>query len=166
MAFRILVPWPEIEPMPLAVKAWSPNHWTTRKSLVYNFIENCPLFCRIILPHSRTHEYSNCQPNVPIMGSICSLCSKIHISGLTSYHCEVGCVAGIQLLKTHALCLGLFFISQFWWRHIFIQDYTGTLHNTCYEKVTLSLEGLKTSHLWKQWKYVFPQLIFIMVKYT
>ena len=100
------------------------------------------------------------------MGSICSLCSKIRTSGLTSYHCEVGCVAGIQLLKMHALCLGLFFISQFWLRHIFIQDYTGTLHNTCYGKVTLSLEALKTSHLWKQRKYVFRQIIFIVVKYT
>ena len=28
---RILVPQPGIEPTPLAVKAWSPNHWTARE---------------------------------------------------------------------------------------------------------------------------------------
>ena len=27
--YRILVSWPGIEPMPFAVEAWSPNHWTT-----------------------------------------------------------------------------------------------------------------------------------------
>ena len=31
MAFRILVPWPGIEPQPSAVKAPSPNHWTARE---------------------------------------------------------------------------------------------------------------------------------------
>ena len=31
---RILVPWSEIEPGPLAVKVWSPNHWTTRGILI------------------------------------------------------------------------------------------------------------------------------------
>ena len=28
---EILVPWPEIEPMASKVKAWGPNHWTTRE---------------------------------------------------------------------------------------------------------------------------------------
>ena len=27
----ILVPWPGIKPEPLAVEAWSPNHWTARE---------------------------------------------------------------------------------------------------------------------------------------
>ena len=31
MACIILVPWPGIEPRPLAVKAWGSNHWTTRE---------------------------------------------------------------------------------------------------------------------------------------
>ena len=31
MACGILVLSPGVEPMPLAVKAWCPNHWTTRK---------------------------------------------------------------------------------------------------------------------------------------
>ena len=31
MAGGILVPWPEIEPGPSAVKAQSPNHWTARE---------------------------------------------------------------------------------------------------------------------------------------
>ena len=30
-AYRILVPWPGIEPRPPAVKAQGPNHWTTRE---------------------------------------------------------------------------------------------------------------------------------------
>ena len=29
MTCGLLVPWPGIKPRPLAVKAWSPNHWTT-----------------------------------------------------------------------------------------------------------------------------------------
>ena len=33
MACRLLVPWPRTEPGPLAVKAWSPNHWTAREFL-------------------------------------------------------------------------------------------------------------------------------------
>ena len=28
---RVLVPWLGIEPMPIAKKAWSPNHWTAWK---------------------------------------------------------------------------------------------------------------------------------------
>ena len=35
MACGILVPWPGMEPTPLAVEAWSLNHLTTRKSLLY-----------------------------------------------------------------------------------------------------------------------------------
>ena len=30
-ACRILVPQPGIEPMPSAVKVWSPHHWATRE---------------------------------------------------------------------------------------------------------------------------------------
>ena len=31
VAFRIFVPQPAIEPGPLAVEVWSPNHWTARE---------------------------------------------------------------------------------------------------------------------------------------
>ena len=31
MTCGILVPQPDIEPVPSAVKVWSPNHWTTRE---------------------------------------------------------------------------------------------------------------------------------------
>ena len=31
VASGILVPWPGIEPMPPALEAWCPNHWTTRE---------------------------------------------------------------------------------------------------------------------------------------
>ena len=34
-ACGILVPWPGIEPVPPAVKAWSLNHWTAREVPVY-----------------------------------------------------------------------------------------------------------------------------------
>ena len=37
MACGILVPRPGIEPGPLAVKVWSPNHWTTREFLQVAF---------------------------------------------------------------------------------------------------------------------------------
>ena len=30
-ACRILLPWPEIEPTPPTVEAWSLNHWITRE---------------------------------------------------------------------------------------------------------------------------------------
>ena len=35
----VLVPWPGIEFQPLAVSAWSPNHWTTREFPVVFLIE-------------------------------------------------------------------------------------------------------------------------------
>ena len=37
MACGILVPQPEIEPVPLALEAWSPNHWTTREFPSFQF---------------------------------------------------------------------------------------------------------------------------------
>ena len=37
-ACRILVPSPRIEPAPLAVKARSPNHWTTREDPFDSFL--------------------------------------------------------------------------------------------------------------------------------
>ena len=42
MACRILVPPPGIEPGPLAVKAQSPNHWTTREILTECVFEARP----------------------------------------------------------------------------------------------------------------------------
>ena len=39
----ILVPWPGIEPGPLAMKVLTPNHWITREVLSHFFIHaNCP----------------------------------------------------------------------------------------------------------------------------
>ena len=38
MAHRVLFPWLGIEPVPLAVKAQSPNHWTTREFLSFFFL--------------------------------------------------------------------------------------------------------------------------------
>ena len=34
----MLVPWPGIKPIPPAVDAWSPNHWTVREVLQYHFL--------------------------------------------------------------------------------------------------------------------------------
>ena len=38
IACTILVPWPVIEPMPLAQEAWSLNHWTTREVPYISFL--------------------------------------------------------------------------------------------------------------------------------
>ena len=43
-ACRILVPWPGIDPMPLTLEVWGPNHWVSRKFPRHLFlIENFPL---------------------------------------------------------------------------------------------------------------------------
>ena len=34
----MLVPWPGIKPIPSAVDAWSPNHWTVREVPQYHFL--------------------------------------------------------------------------------------------------------------------------------
>ena len=39
MACGILVPWPGIEPAPLALEAWSLNHWATREFPLYNYFK-------------------------------------------------------------------------------------------------------------------------------
>ena len=44
MAYRILVPWLGIEPMPPVVEAQSPNHWTTREFPRFHFLTLC-LMC-------------------------------------------------------------------------------------------------------------------------
>ena len=41
MACGTLVPRPGIEPAPLAVKAWSPNHWTAREFTSDSFYIRC-----------------------------------------------------------------------------------------------------------------------------
>lgn len=136
-------------------------------NLVSNFITDGPLFWRITPPHTMSLEYSNCQPNTPVTGSICSHgVRRIHVPGLMSDHCELVCVAGVRShTERHVVCPRLFlyssFISQVWLRHIFIQDNTGMLQNTCREKVALGLTGLKASHLCEQLKSVsFPQLFY------
>ena len=45
MACGILVPRPRIEPVPPAVEAWSPNHWTARKfpDLAFLFLSQVAL---------------------------------------------------------------------------------------------------------------------------
>ena len=45
MACRILVPQPRISPGPSAVKAPSPNHWTTRELPEFPFLN-----CKILIP--------------------------------------------------------------------------------------------------------------------
>ena len=55
-ACGILVPRPGIQPMPSAVKAWSPNHWTAREvpiCWVFHFA-NLPLKCS-----TQTEKYMN-----------------------------------------------------------------------------------------------------------
>ena len=38
VACEILLPWPGIEPMPLAVETWTPSHWITKESHVSCFL--------------------------------------------------------------------------------------------------------------------------------
>ena len=40
VAYGILVPWPEITPVPLALKAWDLNHWTTKKVPIWIFLRH------------------------------------------------------------------------------------------------------------------------------
>ena len=40
-ACGILVPQPGIKPVPCAVKAWSPNHWTAREFPKFHYILTC-----------------------------------------------------------------------------------------------------------------------------
>ena len=43
----IFVPRPEIEPKPMEVKVWSPNHWTTQGITMFKFLtqsELCVLY--------------------------------------------------------------------------------------------------------------------------
>ena len=52
LACGILFPWPGIEPGPLAVKAWSPNHWVAWKILTSPYFCLCTAFtqtwCKLI----------------------------------------------------------------------------------------------------------------------
>ena len=40
VAYRILVPWPALEPEPMTVKAPSPNQWTPGEFSTFNFLRN------------------------------------------------------------------------------------------------------------------------------
>ena len=52
-ACSILVPWSKTEPGPLAVKTWSPNHWTAREFPTCLFLLLLPLF---LLSNPKTHQ--------------------------------------------------------------------------------------------------------------
>ena len=43
-AYKILIPLPGMKAVPLAVEAWSPNHWTTRE-----FLTNTYFLCFLFL---------------------------------------------------------------------------------------------------------------------
>ena len=77
--YNILVPWPEIEPEPPAVKAWSPNHWATREIPAHSGFPLC-LFNPSALYHpssaSSTHlgrsrlcqdSFPNCSCFLPLV---------------------------------------------------------------------------------------------------
>ena len=40
LTYGILVPWPGIDPSPLAVEVWSPNHCTAREFLILSFLKS------------------------------------------------------------------------------------------------------------------------------
>ena len=53
VACGILVPRPGIEPVPPAVEAWSPNHWTVREFPIWIF------FCNLFLVFKLSHLFGN-----------------------------------------------------------------------------------------------------------
>ena len=62
-ACRILVSRPGIEPVPLAVKVWSPNPWTSREFSVY-FVLFCLFVClylAVLDLHCCMQAFSSCR---------------------------------------------------------------------------------------------------------
>ena len=64
LAFGILVPWPESEPRPSAVKVWSPNHLTARQFLgacffIYSRSVVWVTYCRSYLETSQLCDVYN-----------------------------------------------------------------------------------------------------------
>ena len=63
----ISVPWPRIEPMLPAVKAWSLNHWTTRefpRGVIDPFHKAGPYQVRLKLTKSKSHWVKGAHPPV------------------------------------------------------------------------------------------------------
>ena len=97
VACRILVPWPGVEPMPPAVEAWLPDHWTAREvpssqfkikaQVLYDGLEGPPgsdscLLCDLICYHYY-HLFllppwlsccSQNMPNVLLPQGLCTCC--------------------------------------------------------------------------------------------
>ena len=67
MARGILVPWPEIEPASSAVRAWSPNHWTTREfSVSISFARNIH---SIVVREHTLYDISLLKPQSQLFGT-------------------------------------------------------------------------------------------------
>ena len=64
MACKILVPQAGIDPGCLAVKAWSPNHWTARKFPATGFF-TCPML---------SQYFHSCPCPLPTKKSLAALC--------------------------------------------------------------------------------------------
>ena len=73
-ACSILVPWSKTEPGPLAVKTWSPNHWTAREFPTCLFLLLLPLF---LLSNPKTHQ-DWCQD----ANYLCFFSRSFRVSGL------------------------------------------------------------------------------------
>ena len=61
LACEILFPWPGIKPIPLAVKAWSPNHWTGREFPLWNVIIRKHRASMTIFVTGWNPNFGNCQ---------------------------------------------------------------------------------------------------------
>ena len=61
VACEILFPWPGIKPIPLAMKAWSPNHWTGREFLLWNVIIRKHRASMTVFVTGWNPNFDNCQ---------------------------------------------------------------------------------------------------------
>ena len=79
MACRILVPLPGMKPGPLAVRAWSPNHWTVREVPSHFLVLFCflkpklPPLHFIMMWHLKCCLYASSEPECIIFREIFEL---------------------------------------------------------------------------------------------
>ena len=103
--FRILVPQPGIEPGPMAVKAPSPNHWTT-KELSYQFFFNLKVFFFYLYIY-----FWLCWVFVAVWGLLFSCSESMAQYGL-SCSTAGGIIAGPRIKPVSPALAGGFFTTE------------------------------------------------------
>ena len=95
---RILIPWPGVEPWPVAVKAWSPDPWTTREFLSSVFkIQHClwafGLHVAQDVAWADSSSILHCWtfrrfPGFALRALLCTIVSSLHAQVYRSYCCN------------------------------------------------------------------------------